>query len=83
MRIIFSILVIAAGVLVTLKSEWLFQNFGSIAFFDKYLRSSGGGRLGYKIMGMLAVLVGILVMTNIHQSVLLAIAGLFSFGGAN
>jgi hypothetical protein len=80
MRILLSLFLLAAGTAMTIKSEWLYQNFGTIAFFEKYLHSSGGGRLGYKVMGMLAVLVGILVLTNIHEGILLAIAGLFTFG---
>jgi hypothetical protein len=80
MRILLSLFLLAAGTAMTIKSEWLYQNFGTIAFFEKYLHSSGGGRLGYKVMGMLAVLVGILVLTNIHEAILLAIAGLFTFG---
>jgi hypothetical protein len=72
---------IMVGTLITLKSEWLFQNFGSIAFFDKYFHTSGGGRFGYKIMGVLGTFLGILVLTNIHRNLLLWVASLFVFGG--
>lgn len=77
MRIILGLLFIIVGTLVTVKSEWLYLNFGSIAFFDKYLHSSGGGRLGYKLSGVLAVVVGIFVVTNLHERVLQGIANLF------
>lgn len=81
MHILLGLLIIAAGTLLTWKAEWLFQNFGSIAFFDKYFHSAGGGRFGYKISGVIAVFIGILVLTNIHRGVLQAIANLFIFAG--
>lgn len=81
MRILLGLFVIAAGTLITLKSEWLFQNFGSISFFDKYFHASGGGRFGYKIIGVLATIIGILILTNIHRNLLMWVAGLFVFGG--
>lgn len=80
-RILLGLFIMAAGIATTIKGNWLYENFGTIAFFDDYFRSSGGGRAGYKIMGMLATLVGILVLTNIHAQILQAIANLFVFGG--
>lgn len=72
----------AAGFIVTWKSEWLFQNFGTIPFFEKYLHSSGGGRLGYKLFGILFIFVGILAITNLHVQLLTQIASFFTFGQA-
>lgn len=80
MNILLGLFIIICGTLVTLKSEWLYNNFGTIAFFEKYFHSSGGGRFGYKIVGVIAVFAGVLILTNIHQQVLQAIANLFVFG---
>ena len=80
MHILLGLFIIIAGTLLTWKSEWIFNNFGTIAFFEKYFHSAGGGRFGYKIVGIVAVFVGVLILTNIHQQVLQAIAGLFTFG---
>lgn len=71
---------ILVGVLMTLKGDWLYDNFGTIPFYEKYFHSSGGGRFGYKITGVFVVFVGVLVLTNIHRGILEAIAGLFVFG---
>lgn len=71
----------AVGIIITLKGDWLYENFGSIAFFDKYFRGSGGGRFGYKLSGIGFTMVGILVLTNIHVKILTAIANIFVFSG--
>lgn len=71
---------IIVGVIVTLKGDWLYENFGTLPFFDKYFHGSGGGRFGYKISGVFFTFVGILVLTNIHRGILEAIARLFVFG---
>lgn len=80
-RIILGLVLIVVGIVVTLKGDWLYDNFGTIPFFEQYFHSSGGGRFGYKISGVLVTFVGILVLTNIHASILEAIARLFVFGG--
>ncbi len=70
---------IVSGFMVTWKSEWLFQNFGTIPFFEKYFHSSGGGRFGYKMVGIIGTFAGIFVLTNLHIRVLTKIAELFTF----
>ncbi len=54
----------AISVAIVIKSEWMLNNFGSIEFFEHYLGSSGGTRLGYKLIGMLFFFIGLLIMTN-------------------
>ena len=63
-KIIVGIFLIILGGSVTVKSEAVYQAFGTIPFFDRYFGSDGGGRLGYKLIGMLIVFIGILVLTN-------------------
>ena len=76
MRFLIGLVLMAGGFLLTLKSEWMYQNFGTIPFFEKYLRTSGGGRLGYKLFGALFIFIGILAITNLHVAVLTKIADL-------
>ncbi len=64
MHIIIGTIIMAIGVIVVIKSEWMLNNFGSIGFFERYLGSSGGTRLGYKLTGMLFFFIGLLIMTN-------------------
>jgi len=79
-RFFIGIILLAGGFLITWKSEWLFQNFGTIPFFEKYFHSSGGGRFGYKIIGVLFIFAGILAITNLHVQLLTKIADLFTPG---
>ena len=80
MRFLIGIVLMLGGFIVTWKSEWLFQNFGTIGFFEKYLHSSGGGRLGYKLIGMLFMFAGIMAITNLHVRILTLIASFFTPG---
>lgn len=64
MNIIFGFVIICAGSIMVARSEWLLNNFGRIYFFDKYLGSSGGTRLGYKMIGSFVIFIGILVLTG-------------------
>lgn len=64
MQIIVGIIMTVAGAWIVLKTEWFLQTFGSIAWFDEMLGSEGGSRLGYKLIGILAIFIGIILMTG-------------------
>ncbi len=64
MNIIIGALIMVGGVFFTIKSEWFYQNFGSISFMDKYFGSEGGSRLGYKMIGVIMAFIGMLIFTN-------------------
>ena len=81
-RIILGLIITAIGALVTIKSEWIYQNFGAIPSADKYFGTDGGSRLAYKLIGIAACIIGLLTMTNLIGGVLSATLGrLFFFGG--
>ncbi len=64
MQILIGLLIMVGGIFFTIKAEWFYQNFGSISFMDKYFGSEGGGRLGYKLIGVLIAFFGMLIFTN-------------------
>lgn len=64
MRIILGLIIIAIGTLIIIKTEGLLSIFGRIEFFEKHLGSDGGSRLGYKLIGLFIIFIGILVTTN-------------------
>jgi hypothetical protein len=64
MHFILGIIIMAIGVIIVIKSEWMLNNFGRIAFFEAKLGSEGGSRLGYKLVGMIFFFIGLLIMTN-------------------
>jgi hypothetical protein len=63
--IIFGLALAVAGTLIVMKTEWLLQNFGRVAWFEKNLGAEGGSRLGYKLMGLVAIFAGLLFMTGL------------------
>lgn len=82
MRIIVGLFIMAFGALITIKSEWLYKNLGSIGFAERYFATSGGTRFFYKLLGIAIAVIGILVVTNIIKVVLMAIFSKL-FGGFN
>jgi len=63
-RIILGLVIAAAGTLIVIKTEGILNTFGRIAFFDRHLGTEGGSRLGYKLIGMFIIFIGVLIMTN-------------------
>ncbi|MBN2885048.1 hypothetical protein JXE04_03940 [Patescibacteria group bacterium] len=57
-------LIIAVGAFLVIKTEWFMTNFGRIAWFEDKLGSEGGSRIGYKLVGILAIFIGIILLTG-------------------
>jgi hypothetical protein len=64
MRIILGIIMISVGAFMVIRSESMLRAFGSINFFDQHLGMEGGSRLGYKLIGLGILFIGMLVITN-------------------
>jgi len=64
MSIVIGILILAAGSFMVIKTEWFLQNFGRIGWFEAKLGAEGGSRLGYKLVGLIFIIIGIIVMTG-------------------
>jgi len=64
MHIFLGIIIMAVGFLIVWKSESVLRFFGRVAFFEKYLGTEGGSRLGYKLIGILFIFIGLLIMTG-------------------
>ena len=71
MYIIVGLVMTVIGAAIAVYSEKMLNAFGSIAFFEKYLGTEGGSRLGYKLLGVLIFFLGVLVMTNLIQGFIL------------
>jgi fatty acid desaturase len=52
------------GLSLVIKTDWYMENFGRVEWFEDNLGSSGGTRLGYKLLGLLIMFVGIVIMTG-------------------
>jgi len=71
MNIIWGLIMIIVGALIVIKSEAILSALGRLAFFEKYLGTEGGSRLGYKLVGLATVFIGALIMTGLIQDFML------------
>lgn len=63
-HIFLGLLVIGAGIFPVIQTEWFMNNFGRIAWFEDKLGTEGGSRLGYKLVGILFLFIGIIILTG-------------------
>jgi hypothetical protein len=75
MVFILGFLITAVGGLIIFKSEWMLNNFGRIGLFEEKLATSGGSRFGYKLIGLAAIFIGIMMMTGLIEGFLFWILG--------
>ena len=64
MHILVGLVILIIGAFIVIKSEFMLNAFGRIEFFERQLGSEGGSRIGYKLVGLVAIFIGILIMTN-------------------
>jgi len=64
MHILIGLIILSIGLIFIIKTEWFMSNVGRIGWFEEHLATSGGSRMGYKLLGMLVVFIGILFITD-------------------
>jgi hypothetical protein len=79
-RIIFGLAGIIIGTLIIIYTDWIVRNFGRSAWAEAHLRTSGGSRTFYKLIGLAIILIALMGSTGILQSLLLSFFGNL-FGG--
>ncbi|MDO8581387.1 MAG: hypothetical protein Q7S16_00775 [bacterium] len=75
MHILWGLLLVVAGTLMVIYGEKIYEAFGAVPFAEKYLGTEGGSRLFYKLLGVLAIIIGAMVATNMLGSLFLSIFG--------
>ncbi|MDD4412138.1 MAG: hypothetical protein PHR00_00590 [Patescibacteria group bacterium] len=60
-RIILGIVFIAIGIFLNVKTESMLQSFGRMAWFEMKLGVEGGSRLGYRLIGIILIFLGVLI----------------------
>ena len=75
MKYIIGILVIAAGVFLVIKTEWMVENFGTSAWAEEHFGMNGGTRLMYKVIGLIMVFGTLMVWTGAFGRIFLGIFG--------
>jgi hypothetical protein len=79
-RILLGLGIAAIGVWMVLKTESILRNFGANRWAEEHLSSDGGSRIFYKGIGVILIIIGFAIATDIMQPLLF---GLLSpiFGG--
>ncbi|MBU2566830.1 hypothetical protein KKG46_04720 [Patescibacteria group bacterium] len=79
-RIIIGLVLVVFGAILVIKTNGFMDFFGSMDWADRYL-GGGGSRLMYKLLGILASIIGFMVMFDLWDNFLNATLGsLFKFG---
>ena len=85
-RIIISLIMMSLGYVMVWKAEWFLSNIGVSASAEKYLRTEGGSRLMYKLIGIIIIIIGALYLTGLLEpiglSLLRTFFPVFSFGNS-
>lgn len=63
------------GFIMIWKTSWLIQNFGTNAWAEAKLGSSGGTRLMYKLLGLIIMFFGMLMITGLSEGFLMGTVG--------
>lgn len=82
MKFLWGGLAILAGIVLVIKTEWFIQNFGSSAWAEAKLGTSGGTRLMYKLIGIALIFGAFLGTTGLLGKIILSFFGPL-FGGAS
>ena len=69
-KFIFGIIITAIGFLIVWKTEWLMQNFGRIGFAEDKLRTMGGSRLAYRVIGTIIIIYGLIYATDLSDDLI-------------
>lgn len=75
MHYFIGVLLVLAGVAFILKTQWFYENFGTIAWAEEKLGTSGGTRLFYKLIGLVLIFFGFLLITNMWEGFLINTVG--------
>ena len=71
------LLVIAAGALLVIKTQWIYDFTGPIDWAEQHLGTEGGTRLFIKLIGVLMILGSFLAVTGILGNWVVSIFGGF------
>ena len=64
------------------KTSWIVQNFGTNAWAEAKLGSSGGTRIMYKLLGLIAMILGMMMITGLSEGFLMGTVGKIFTAGA-
>ena len=65
MTFFIELLIIGLGMLLVIKTQWIYDFTGPIDFAERFLGSEGGTRLFIKLLGLLMIIGSFLAMTGL------------------
>ncbi len=81
MNFIWGFLGVALGALLVVKTEWFIQNFGTNAWAEQHMGTSGGTRLMYKLIGIAFIFIAMMGATGLLGGFIMGTFGkLFMLG---
>jgi hypothetical protein len=75
MKYIGWLLGVVLGTLMVIKTEWIVQNFGTNAWAEQHLGTSGGSRLMYKLVGLVIIFISMMGLTGMLGPFIIRIFG--------
>ena len=79
--IILGIILIIAGGILVIKTNWIYNFFGALLFAEKFLSTEGGSVVAYKIIGLILIFLGFLLVSNLFGPFMRAVMPDTLFGG--
>ncbi|MBT4153641.1 MAG: hypothetical protein HOE53_03250 [Candidatus Magasanikbacteria bacterium] len=67
--------VIVVGVIFVVKTEWFVRNFGTNAWAEEHMGTSGGTRMMYKLLGIAFIFLSLMGMTGMLGEIFLGVFG--------
>ena len=65
MMFLLGVVLLVVGALIVIKSETMLEAFGRVDFFERNLSTSGGSRLGYKLLGIGVAIIGMMAISGL------------------
>jgi hypothetical protein len=82
MNFIWGLVGIAFGTILIIKTEWFVENFGTSAWAEEHMGTSGGTRLMYKLVGIIIIFISMMGATGLLGGFVIGVFGkLFMVGG--
>ena len=74
-KYIVGLIAIVVGVFLIIKTEWFIENFGTNAWAEEHLGTSGGTRLMYKLIGLAIIIIAMMGVTGLLGNFIMATFG--------
>lgn len=74
-KYIVGLIAIVIGVFLIIKTEWFIENFGTNAWAEEHMGTSGGTRMMYKLVGLAIIFVAMMGVTGLLGNFIMATFG--------